>query len=191
MPVNYTNRKKQSYVLCQGTTKTGKPRYFFAREPKGETVNAIPEGYHIEESVNGVVSLVKDRPHLIAPEELAAVEAVVQRHRKSGDYQVRDKDDQIVVFERQGPDVEAPQSVFGHLGPMPRRAVEFLEQSGHYIPIMRFVLRDRERRLFDAHRWHFSGSIDDWIDIGHSGQIEALARRLIPKLGTDAFFELG
>ena len=82
MPVTYTNRKGTTYFLCKGTTKTGKPRYFFAREPKGEAINAIPEGYQIEESVNGIVSLAKDRPRLIAPEETTAVEAALKRHPK-------------------------------------------------------------------------------------------------------------
>ncbi len=46
----------------RGFTKTGKPRYYFAREPKGEVLNEIPPGFKISESVNGVVSLMQDRP---------------------------------------------------------------------------------------------------------------------------------
>jgi len=38
MPVTYTNRKGHTYYLCQGVTKTGKSRYYFAREPRGEPV---------------------------------------------------------------------------------------------------------------------------------------------------------
>ena len=190
MPVNYTNRKGQIYRLCQGTTKTGKPRYFFAREPKGEPVDALPAGYHIEESVNGVVSLVKDRPQVIADTELTAVEAAVQRSPQRGNFQVRVKDHTIVIFERQGPDIAALKRIFEHLDPLPRSAVEHLEQAGRYIPILRFVLLDHEQRLFTAQRWHFSGSIDDWIYLGRSGQIAALARQFVPPLGTDAYFEL-
>jgi len=80
MPVTYTNRKEHIYHLCQGRTKTGKPRYYFARQPTGQPVEEIPVGWEISESVNGVVSLVKKRPAQILPEELAAVEAEVQRH---------------------------------------------------------------------------------------------------------------
>ena len=32
--------------------------------------------------------------------------------------------------------------------------------------------------------------MDDWIDIEYSKSIEELANKLIPTLGTDAFFEL-
>jgi hypothetical protein len=143
MPVTYTNRKGQTYVLCQGTTKTGKRRYYFARELKGEALHAIPSGYQIEESVNGVVSLVKDRPQLVRPEELAAVEGALKRHPQSGKYRLQIKENQILVYERQGPDIEALNAMFGRLSPLPPRGVESLQQSGHYIPIMRFVLLDR------------------------------------------------
>ena len=72
MPINYTNRKGQTYTLYRGQTKSGKPRYYFGREgqSQGEEVTEIPAGYTISESVNGVVSLVKDkdRPSLIQPE---------------------------------------------------------------------------------------------------------------------------
>jgi hypothetical protein len=67
MPVTYTNRKGNTYYLCQGRTKTGKSRYYFARQPKDGSPEHIPEDYRISESVNGIVSLVKDRPPLILP----------------------------------------------------------------------------------------------------------------------------
>ena len=59
MAVTYTNRKDTTYFLCRGVTKTGKTRYFFAREPQNESVEKVPEEYEISESVNGVISLVK------------------------------------------------------------------------------------------------------------------------------------
>lgn len=115
---------------------------------------------------------------------------LAQRHPKRRDYQVRIKDDTIVIFERQGPDIAALQSVFGHLGPLPRSVVEHLEQAGQYIPIMRFILIEREQRVFAAQRWYISGSIDNWVDINGTGQIADLARTLVPRLGTDAYVEL-
>ena len=106
MPVSYTNRKGVTYYLCQSLTKTGKPRYYFSREPKEASPEQIPEGCRISESVNGIVSLVIDRPQLIFPEELAVVEKEISRHPKSENYRVDIKKDQIVVYERQGPDVD-------------------------------------------------------------------------------------
>jgi hypothetical protein len=60
--------------LCQGITKTGKPRYFFSKSAAQNVLDEIPAGHHIEEGVNGLVSLVKDRKQLILPEEIQLVE---------------------------------------------------------------------------------------------------------------------
>ncbi len=79
MPITYTNRKGITYYLCRGVTKTGKPRYYFAREPRDEAVEELPEGYAIGESVNGGVSLSQARPSQILPSEVAAVEAELRR----------------------------------------------------------------------------------------------------------------
>lgn len=190
MPITYTNRKGLTYFLCRGTTKTGKPRYFFAHERKAEAVDSVPEGYVIEESVNGVVSLAKQRPQLIASEETAAVQAALKSHARAGNFRVTVKHNQIVVYERQGPDAEALNAIFRSLGPLPLGAIESLDRSAQFTPSLRFVLHDHEKRAYRAERWSFLGSIDDWIDVGHAGSVESLARILIPLLGTDEFFEL-
>ncbi len=119
MPVTYTNRKGHTYYLCQGTTKTGKVRYYFARQPKDGSPDQVPEGYHISESVNGIVSLIKDRPQLILPQEVAHVEAAINRHPKARDYRVAVQKNQIVVYERLGPDVETLVALFGDFSPLP------------------------------------------------------------------------
>lgn len=193
--MNYTNRKGVDYFLCKGTTKTGKPRYYFARQPKGEAVDAIPEGYEIEESVNGIVSLVKIRPKLIAPEETAAVEAALKRHPTGRNYRISVKYDQIIVYERRGPGAESLVDIFGKFNlfsPEYLRASlqDHLDQSAQFSPIMRFILEDPERRIYRVERWCFLGSIDDWIYAGRSDTIEVLAHKLIPMLGTDSFYDL-
>jgi hypothetical protein len=195
MPVTYTNRKGHTYYLCQGLTKTGRLRYYFAREPKEGSPDQIPDGYRINESVNGVVSLVKDRPQLILPQEVAGLEAVLARHPKSQDYRVAVQKNRIVIYERLGPDVETLSAIFGEFSLLPpvivrKRLQEQLDKMARFSPIMRFILFDPDERKFTAERWSYLGDIDDWIDIGESGSIDHLARRLIPKLGTDDFFEL-
>src|SRR5712692_3266488 len=114
MPVSYTNRKGLTYTLYRGQTKTGKPRYYFGRagQGQGEPVTELPPGFTISESVNGVVSLVKDRPSLIQPEEVAAIEAAVQQHPEARRYRVAVKHDRIEIYEQVGPDYAA---LFGEL----------------------------------------------------------------------------
>jgi hypothetical protein len=194
MPVTYTNWKGVTYCLCRGVTKTGKPRYYFAREPKGDPVEEIPEGWKISESVNGVVSLVKDHPAQIRLEEVEAVEAAVQRHPQSHNYRVAVKHNRIEVYERVG---LAPDELITKLRGVgllvPGRAGrlwEMLEGRARFTPVLRFIMEDAEQRTFRTERWCYLGSIDDWIDVGPMGPVHLLACQWIPKLGTDALFEV-
>jgi hypothetical protein len=194
MPVTYTNRKGITYYLCRGVTKTGKPRYYFAREPKGEPVEQIPEGFKISESVNGIVSLVRDRPALIQPEEVAAVEAAVRRHPKAHQYRVNVKHNRIEVYEQVGLDAEELAAALAQDGlDMPGLADRLrptMERRAQFTPVLRFILVDEEQRTFHVERWCYLGSIDDWIDVGPMGTVDRLARHWIPRLGTDRFFEV-
>ena len=112
MPVTYTSRKGLTYTLCQGTTKTGKPRYYFAREPKDQVLDQIPDGYAISESVNGIVSLIKDRPSQLQASEIAAVEAQLHKHPKNRNYRLGVKSDRMEIYELVGPD---PQTLLAAL----------------------------------------------------------------------------
>ena len=195
MPITYTNRKGVTYFLCQGTTKTGKQRFYFARDQKGEPRDAIPAGYEIEESINGIVSLAKTRPKLIVPDELASVDAALEKHPKGRNYRVSVKQKQIIVYELVGPDAGAMAATLGKISPLPTHELqnalrESLDRFAQFAPIIRFTLIDPQKRKFIAERWCFRGSIDDWIYVDNSGQIEKLANKVIPTLGTNDFYEL-
>jgi hypothetical protein len=194
MPITYTNRKGFTYYLCRGETKTGKPRYYFAREIKGEPAKEIPAGYTISESVNGIVSLVKYRPSQILPEEIKAVEAAVARHPKAHNYRVNAKHNRIDIYERVGPDAEDLVAAFLGQGlddpGLARRLQAEQERFSQFTPVLRFILIEAERRTFGVQRMCYLGSIDDWIDLGAMGVVAELTRDLIPRLGTDRFFEL-
>lgn len=150
MPVTYTNRKGRTYYLCQGVTKTGKPRYYFAREPKGKPVEQIPEGYEIRESVNGIVSLAKARPAQILPEEVSAVEAAVGRHPKSQDYRINVKHDRIEIYEPVGPGADDLIGALAREGlgspNLAGRIRAEREQYGRFTPVLRFILSNEATR---------------------------------------------
>jgi len=196
MRITHTNHKGVTFYLGRGVTKTGKPRYFFAREPdKGEPVEAIPEGYEVVESVNGVVSLAKARPGLIQPEERALVQAAVAKHPKSRNYRVDVKGERIVVYEREGADPDhVARGIAGSLNlpfaVLAARMSETFDRSARFTPVLRFILADEAKRTFYVERWCYLGSIDDWVNIGAAGQLSRLVKQTVPKLGTEAFFEL-
>ena len=191
MPITYTNRKGITYYLCQGVTKTGKPRYYFAREPKGEPVEEIPEGFRISESVNGRVSLVRDRPMQILPGEIAAVEAALGKHLRARNYRISVKHDRIEIYELVGPGAEDLISALARQGlgtpDLADRIRAEIERYGQFTPVLRFILADKERRTFRAEKVLYLD--DDWIDVGSRGSVDRLARQLIPTLGTEAFFD--
>jgi hypothetical protein len=193
MSITYTNRKGFKYFLNKGVTKTGKPHYYFAKEQKGEPVDEVPQGYEIEESVNAVASLVKVRVKLIPYEEWVCVEDALARHPKARDYRITVKDKIIIVYESTGLDVNKMMEFLEGFPILPNareRLEEDKERYSQFIPVMRFILDDQESREYHAERWCYSGSIDDWIYAGHSGRIDRLAKKLIPILGTDEFYEL-
>jgi hypothetical protein len=196
MPINYTNRKGLSYTLYRGQTKSGKPRYYFGRagQGQGEPVTELPPGFTIKESVNGVVSLVKDRPSLIQPEELAAIEAAVQQHPEARHYRVAVKHDLIEIYEKVGPDYESLISdmhIVGLSRPGIAGRLQALEKRhARYTPVLRFILLDPTRRQFGAQRMCYRASIDGWLELVQTGPVAELAGALIPTLGTDQFFEL-
>ena len=194
MPVTYTDRKGRTYYLCQGVTRGGKLRYYLARQPRGEPMDEIPEGYEIGETVNAQAFVAKKRPVQIQPQEKAVVETAIGRHPKSRNYRVDVKGKRIIVYERVGPDVEDLAPMFRRIGGVSLRQVdslrELFDQGARYTPVLRFTLSSEETRAFFAERWCYLGSIDDWIQISAAASLRQLAQRLIPRLGTDAFFEV-
>jgi hypothetical protein len=194
MPVTYTNRKGTIYTLCQGVTKSGKPRYSFVRDPEGKRiVETIPKGWEISESVNGVVSLVRERVQKLLPGEVAAVEQAVRRHPKARNYRVNVRSDRIEVYERVGPDLGDLVSGLRELEILVEgretKLQKVLNDGAQFAPVLQFILEDEESRFYRAERWCYSGGIDGWLFVD-TGPVEQMARRMIPTLGTDEFFEL-
>ena len=97
-----------------------------------------------------MVSLVKDRPSLVQPEEVAAVEAAVQQHPEAHRYRVAVKGNRIEVYEQVGPDYNELVSEL-HIPGLSRpglaeelRALE--ERHARYTPVLRFTLLDPKQR---------------------------------------------
>ncbi|RRR77236.1 MAG: hypothetical protein EI684_01755 [Candidatus Viridilinea halotolerans] len=191
MAVTYTNRRGVTFYLCQSLTKTGKPRYYFAREPKGRAIEQIPDGFRVGENANGLVWLERERPALLLADEIAIVEAAIARHPQSRNYHVGVKHDQIIISERAAAGTDdLVAKILGSLGVPPGGSVRLrsdVEARG--TPVLRFSLIDAERRRFIVKRWCFKGRIDDWIDVGLDGPLAQIVAPAVARLGTDDFFE--
>jgi hypothetical protein len=167
MPVTHVNRKEDTYYLHAGTTKTGKPKYWFSKSTEGDLVDTIPAGHEVYENPEAQVFLRKHVPQLVTPAEVAVVTKGLERYAP-GQYCIVDvQGDHIVVYHSR--------------------------RGGLYQKMLRFTLDDKKYRTFRVQRWCFKGSIDDWIDLwmsGGSGQLPVLVQMFCPHLGRDSFYDL-
>lgn len=187
MALSYTNRKGRTYFLHARKTKAGKVRYVFARSVGEGAVDEIPDGYEVQENVNGLVSLAKARPRSISATEEEAVRSQLEE-LSLGVYRTEVKGDAIVVHEPQ-------RSLDLLLGPSPqspsvsRERLAEWARGGNYWPVLRIVLDDPGSRTFHVERMTYRGD-GGWSWPLGSGKIEKLAKRYLSHLGKESFFDL-
>jgi hypothetical protein len=192
--LRYTNRKGQVYYLHAGKTKTGKRRYFVAKTVGDGVLDALPAGFEIVESINGVVSVRRIDPDARAvPEaDLACVRAELGRHRHLRRYRADAVKGEIIVFEPIGglPDEVAERLVATlQLTPwqLEQRRPE-LDKGLRYTPVLRLVPLDRRQYALFRMMFRGEGGWSRWAIA--RGTIAALASTYLQHLGTEAFFEL-
>jgi hypothetical protein len=185
MALTYTNRRGQTYHLHAGTTKTGKPRYWFSMKDDGPLVESIAEGYEVYENPDCQVFLRKIVPQLVTPDEVAVVEDGLKRFAPRQNCIVDVQKEHIVVYHAEK--IKFDLEGFG-LG-----FRELPTSYRNYMKVMRFTLVDEEARTFRVQRWCFRGSIDRWIDLwmsGSEGKLPGLVKKFCPHIGRESFFEL-
>ncbi|MFH1726447.1 MAG: hypothetical protein ABII00_17695 [Elusimicrobiota bacterium] len=194
MPVTYRNRKRYLYYLRRKAAKNGKQRYFFSRKPIGDPVEEIPAGFEIVESVNAVVSLRKIAAPVIPAAEIGKVESVLKLYRHLEYYKAEARKRDIVVYERLG---ALSRAFLSGLSGRPHGPVSELEsrpldpgKNARYEPVMRFRLVDAKARTYTVERMCYRSSVDGWLSLHDLGPLSALAKRYLPHLGRESFFEL-
>jgi len=189
MSIQYTARSGKTYYLHVLAGKNGQPKYHFSTRADGELAESVPPGFEIYENVHGQVFLRRTTPRLINNEELDAVKAALRRHADEWRYKVEVKQNAMIIYEA-ADNLSALESIAA-----PWVSKNAIRQTAvrhtTYTAMMRFVLADREQRVFLAERFCFRGAADDWIDIGGPSQkLPALLRKFIKHLGSDSLFEL-
>lgn len=185
MPVTQTNRKGQTYYLHAGTTRTGKPRYWFSTKAEGDLAGSFPEGYEVDEDPDAQVFLRKQKPQVVTPGEIAFVRDGLVRYAHGQNCLIDLRDEHIVVYHAERVTIDLEDFGFG--------SRELPARYRGYMKVMRFSLVDEEARTFWAQRWCFRGAIDRWIDLGMSGsrgKLPDLAKKFCPHIGQDSFYEL-
>ena len=190
MAIQYTNRKGQTYYLHQGTTKTGKPKYYFAMKDEGNLVDTIPDGFEIYENPNAQVFLRRIRPKIITDAEIETVRQGMEKFCQVQQFQVDVKKNIITIF-LPDQDIDTFTELLAH---SPRAQVvsvqDLVNRFTNYSPMLRFVLIDEARRRFTTQRYCFLGSIDDWVGIGKPDELGNLVKTYVKHLGQDSYYEL-
>lgn len=188
--LSYTNRKGVAYYLHEGQTKTGKVRYFFARSIREGSLFELPAGREISESINGIVSVRRGQTDdsKIPADDLARVQTEMRRHGHLRHHVAVVERDAIVIHQ---PDVDVVglQEIAASAGMLPGRAAAFVEERirrAKFSPVLRLV---REDSSYVVHRMTYRGD-GGWSYPLASGALDGLVRELVPKIGTEAFFEL-
>ena len=187
MSIQYTNRLGQIYYLCQGITKTGKPKYFFSTKIDGNRVNVIPDDFEIYENPNAQVFLIKKVAPLITDLEKQAVISSIKKNKSIEHYILDVKKEYITIYTAKQNLVFAEESWVARL----RQLTDFKPSllGLNYMTEMRFQLVDVENRYFMAERFCYRSSIDDWIIICEPDRLSSLVK-YIAHVGKDSFYEL-
>lgn len=162
MPVKYINYIGDNYYLHKGLSKKGNPRCWFSKSMEGELLEDIPEGFEIYENPNGLVFLRKIPLKIITDKEIDIVKRSIPKRLR---YKIDVKKNTITIY---------------------------LSDGGYnlYQAMMRFILIDNDTREFEAQRYCFRGSIDDWIELDSSNDLMKLAQKCCVHLGKDSFYDL-
>jgi hypothetical protein len=192
VPITHTNAKGQTFSLYQGTTKTGKPKYYFALQSEATLAKAIPAGYEIYENPNAQVFLRRIPPKIIADEECQVVEEGMRTYAEVKDYKVDVRGNALLIYTAdQDMDTLAAIVCNPHASREENaRRMTLLRQGIHYSPMLVFQLVDATRRTFQTLRYCFLGSVDDWIAIGKPGKLSTLVKKYVKHLGQDSYVEL-
>ena len=187
MPIIHTTRRGKRYFLHTGPKKGGGTQFFFSTDPDGPLADEIPAGFEVYETVNGQAYLRREKPRLVLEEEEAHIRNALAKRGGPPHYAVEVRGAVLTIHES-----TTNLADMAALGPRlkPGRLEELSRQFATFMPVMRFVLVDRERRHFAPERYCFRGSVEDWIPIGPPGTIASLAREYLKHLGKDSLYEL-
>ena len=184
--LRHVNQRGVTYFLHQGKTKTGKTRYFYAKTIGEGALDRMPAGYRVQESINGVVSVVRiDRAALVPDDHLALVQGKMSRHAGLNRYRADVRADAIVIHEPMGRSPAELAELFGWTG----RALPDLTPT-RFQPVLKFVRAPLEGDdTYAAHRMTYRGH-GGWSRPLAVGALSKMLDRYLQHLGKESFFDL-
>jgi hypothetical protein len=174
--------------------KTGKPKYFASKRDtseKGVIVDSLPDEFEIfEDPGNATVSVRRRRPSRILPPERDLVDQLAVELSAYSCVQTIIDGDRIVVYTPDTDPEAAAATLARIFGSAPSTAADWTRRNTAYSAEIRFTIHDVDERTYLAERYCYRSSIDRWIHIGGPARLEPLARKLLPHLGQESFYDL-
>lgn len=193
MAFSYANRKGKTYYLHRGVTKHGKDRFYFALQVGDNAQEELPEGYEVQESVNGQVSVARTRPRVITEAEEAGVRSALGRLRPEYRLEVKGRDLIIHKPWRTAGEIESSLQEMGLAVGFPgarlRQMAEQAASREQFEAVLKLTLIDERKRGFEARRMTYRGE-GGWSHPLRLGPLQQLIEELLPTVGTEGFFEL-
>ncbi|MEZ4931703.1 MAG: hypothetical protein R2788_06265 [Saprospiraceae bacterium] len=192
MPYSYTNRQGKTHYFRAVETKTGKHRYYVTSSDNFEDlIEEVPLGFEVTElPEEAKVVIRKKKPLLVTQEEKEIVHDAIAEFSGIKDF----------FIHAEGPMLSVYQSQFSSTGGQEEslsreEAIKFygpeIEKWMRFLTSLRFVLVDKEQRLFQTERMVYLSFFDhDFHPVGRPGQIEDVAREYGQHLGRVSFFDI-
>ena len=190
--MNYVNRKGDVYYVFQGVTKTGKPKYYVSLKAKsdaGQRIDSLPDDFELyEDPTDARVSVRKKQPSSIHDFELEFVRDRIRTETQNVVARVIIEGRSIVIYE--SANIGHFEFISQRMGGLPNFAIREMQSTSQMSPAFRFKLIEKRERVFEAQRFCFRGSIDDWVSLHQESPLDELCLHYLKHIGTESFYEL-
>lgn len=192
--MEHTNRKGDRYFVFEGKTKTGKPKFFVSRKPSsdgGNRIDSLPEDFELfEDPSSHVVTVRRRKPTRIKQFEADLIRDLAIKLSSHTVVQAVIDGDYIVLYAPDQDSRDLGEMFEGMLGSIGSIA-NSIASRGRYTAVMRFKLADEDNRLYQASRYCFRSSMEGWLRLpARAAPLETLAKKYLPHIGNDSFYEL-
>ena len=206
-PFSFTNHYGQTYYLHRKRRSDGRVVYVL-RKSATNALSALPESFEVRENVHGRISVRRRRTRPISESEADLLDAALAQSRPFA-YRL-DVDGRAATIYASAADrhcfSESVEAEFAEgfsqalrtlltkryapelVALFRERRQEERSRRPRYYPVMRFVLSDKEQRLFSVERVCFTGE-SNWVRL-ESLSLPAALMKYLPHLGRDSFFDL-
>jgi hypothetical protein len=195
--VIYENEIGMEYVLQKPEGEDDPGSFFFSSHDVGEEVSEIPKGYEIYEDPENEPFLVPEGKNPVPKEDIAALENQLEQidhlNEYPGQCHVESFDNSIRVYLID----QTPEAIVDVISAFPEKGEKILDEISNgnvtYTANMKFDRGEKGKKYYVERRM-FSGlpkrDEEKWLFVAEEENIREAARKYLPHLEQDSFFEL-